>query len=88
MLFACKHPFAHLFVRGPEEVVSRDEDFETVVYKFTCSKCGKDLDTQYLRLLGGVEAFMQRGRDKLAFDKWLKRSGIADFENRLDNEKE
>jgi len=67
--FRCKHPFDALRVYGQHEIETVDQDFERVVYRFTCADCGKHLRHTHIRTVGGIEAFMQRGLDAVRAKK-------------------
>ena len=61
-LFSCKHPFKYLVVADEQTVAVADEDFEHVDYHLLCGKCGEQLALKHARCIGGVEAFLERGR--------------------------
>ncbi len=61
--FSCKHPFHRLGVLGEAVVKPIDADFESVTYRLICRHCGaEDLELAYARMIGGVDAFLERGR--------------------------
>ena len=60
--FKCKHPFWALQTQKEQTVTPVDEDFEQVDYHFRCAKCGEFLTKSHSRTIGGVDAFMERGR--------------------------
>ena len=66
--FFCGHKAKHLHVRdGMTEAPSKDypRDFIDVNIKLYCTSCGKDVDIKYAKLIGGVDAFLERGRSKV-----------------------
>lgn len=65
MWFKCKHPFEYLVTEKEQTVTAVDADFENVEYHFVCKKCGEHLTKKHSRLIGGVSAFMERGRKQL-----------------------
>ena len=62
--FKCSHPASHLAVEKEHTVKSFNEDFEYVEYHFFCMKCDKPITIGYAKLIGGVDAFIERGRKK------------------------
>jgi hypothetical protein len=59
--FLCAHPLAFLNVEKDAETQKDDEDYSTVTYHFSCARCRKrGLKVQYLKLNGGVQAFLAR----------------------------
>lgn len=64
--FTCKHPFDGLRAEKEQTVYAIDDDFEAVDYHFICSSCGSRLTHKHARTIGGVAAFLERGRQKFA----------------------
>lgn len=60
MIFPCKHPAAFLGVASDATTEGHDEDFEIVVYHLLCRRCGEDVEIRYAKVIGGVDAFMER----------------------------
>lgn len=74
--FKCNHPAGALRVARPETVKRVDDDFNSVTYHLSCSRCGEHVDINYAQLIGGVEAFLARGHKVRAVDdhrrpRWL-----------------
>ena len=63
--YKCEHPFWALQTQKEQTVTVADEDFEHVDYHFRCAKCGESLTKGHARTIGGVAAFIERGRKKL-----------------------
>ena len=63
-LFKCSHPADRLVVEKDQTVTPHDEDFEHIDYHFICMKCNKPVTIGYAKMIGGVEAYMERGRKK------------------------
>jgi hypothetical protein len=61
-IFKCKHPFESLYVQKNAVEIEIDQDFAQVRYHFICEKCGKELTMAYTKLVGGVDAFIDRAR--------------------------
>ena len=61
----CKHPAFWLAVQedSTEELV--DVDFTRVTLHLYCQKCQEKVDIKYSKCNGGVEAFLERGRDNI-----------------------
>ncbi len=57
----CKHPFAKLVVKKDLTINLIDNDFEHITYHLHCTHCDTNLDIKYARLIGGVDAFLNRG---------------------------
>jgi hypothetical protein len=51
-----------LYVQKNAVEIEIDQDFAQVRYHFICKKCGKELTTAYTKLVGGVDAFIDRAR--------------------------
>ncbi len=64
--FKCKHPANYLVVEKDQTITPHDEDFDYVDYHFICMKCNKPVTIGYAKMVGGVEAFIERGRKKYA----------------------
>lgn len=60
--FKCKHPFTSLAVNCAETREVLDADFERVTYNLYCLACQTALHLTHAELIGGTEAFIQRGR--------------------------
>jgi hypothetical protein len=43
-----------------------DEDFEDVTIHLRCVKCSEKINISYAKMIGGVDAFIERGRKKYA----------------------
>lgn len=56
----CTHPFDRLGVEEHATSEIKDEDFEHITYHLICRKCNKRLPLKYTKLIGGVEAFLDR----------------------------
>lgn len=63
--FKCEHPFSALQTQKEQTVTVIDEDFEQVDYHFKCVKCGEFIIKSHARTIGGVDAFMERGRQRM-----------------------
>ena len=66
--FFCGHKAKHLHARdGMTEAPSKDfpEDFTTVTYHLYCTLCDKEINIKYAKLIGGVDAFFERGRSRI-----------------------
>lgn len=61
-IFKCKHPFEFLQVAKDATETPIDEDFTKISYHFYCSKCNKEVTTSYAKMVGGVDAFIERGK--------------------------
>jgi len=61
----CEHPLWALQTQKEQTVTIADEDFEHVDYHFQCSKCGAHITKSHARTIGGVSAFMERGRQRM-----------------------
>lgn len=64
--FKCNHPADLLAVQKDQTVTPFDEDFEHIDYHFVCMKCNKPVTIGYAKMIGGVDAFMERARNKYA----------------------
>ncbi len=64
--FKCNHPVDYLVVEKDQTVVHHDEDFDYIDYHFICVKCNEKVTVQYAKMVGGVDAFIERGRKKYA----------------------
>ena len=62
--FKCSHPANSLVVEKDQTVVNHDEDFDYIDYHFICTKCNKPVKIGYAKMVGGVDAFIERGRKK------------------------
>jgi hypothetical protein len=62
--FKCNHPADYLVVEKDHTVVNYDEDFDYIDYHFICIKCHKPVTIGYAKMVGGVEAFIERGSKK------------------------
>ncbi len=60
----CKHPAGSLIVEKDSTIKNIDEDFDAIDYHFICTKCGENVTIGYAKMIGGVEAFMERGRKR------------------------
>ena len=60
----CNHPANSLVVYKDATVENIDEDFNKVTYHLQCS-CGEMVDIKYAKMIGGVDGFMERGRQKM-----------------------
>ena len=58
----CKHPFDALYVAKNATEKKVDEDFINVCYYFSCGRCKKDLTITHAKIIGGVDAFIDRAR--------------------------
>jgi hypothetical protein len=61
--FSCKHPAHRLGVDKEETRERQDEDFDVVTYHLICRGCGKRLELRHAVMRGGLDAFMERGRE-------------------------
>jgi hypothetical protein len=64
--FKCKHPADWLIVEKNQTVKPYDEDFEDVTIHLRCVKCSEKINISYAKMIGGVDAFIERGRKKYA----------------------
>ena len=60
--FSCNHPAKNLFVKKDKKTKNIDADFNKVTYHLFCNRCGKDVDIAYSEMIGGVDAFLKRGK--------------------------
>lgn len=67
----CIHPFDRLAVAKENTVTDADEDFEHVDVHLFCRKCGTNVDIEYARCKGGVEAFLKRGHER-----FVRKNGV------------
>lgn len=59
----CSHPARLLMVQSRHPTVAPDtEDFETVTFHLRCIRCDKPVDISCAAMVGGVDAFLGRGR--------------------------
>ena len=65
-LFKCKHPVDSLIVDKDATIKNIDEDFDEITYHFICIECDKKVNVGYAKMIGGVDAFIERGRKKYA----------------------
>jgi phosphoserine aminotransferase len=63
-LFKCKHPFKSLIVEKNHTIKQVDEDFNHINYYLMCSNCDTKLTLGWASLVGGVDAYIERGRKK------------------------
>ena len=63
-IFKCSHPADRLVVEKDATVTNHDEDFDFVDYHFICTICGEKVTVGYAKMIGGVDAFIERGRKK------------------------
>jgi hypothetical protein len=61
MFFRCKHPAHLLAVQSPETTERKNADFDVVTYHLVCRRCRTPVPVTYARMIGGVEAFLERG---------------------------
>ena len=64
--FKCNHPANWLMVEKDQTVESLDDDFESITFHLRCIKCSEKVDINYAKMIGGVDAFIERGRKKYA----------------------
>ena len=69
-LFGCNHPFKRLAVEMEATEKPIDDDFTEITYYIVCRKCSEVLLLKHAKLIGGVDAFMERGR--LEYSKALR----------------
>jgi hypothetical protein len=62
--FKCSHPANSLIVEKDATIKNIDEDFDAVDYHFICTKCGENVTVGYAKMIGGVDAFIERGRKR------------------------
>lgn len=60
--FKCQHPAKRLSVLKAQTVANIDADFDKVTYHLSCGACDEHIDVSYAAMIGGVEAFIARGR--------------------------
>jgi hypothetical protein len=64
--FKCNHPADRLIVEKDATIKNIDEDFDAIDYHFICIDCDKKVKIGYAKMIGGVDAFIERGRKKYA----------------------
>lgn len=64
--FKCNHPADWLMVEKDQTVEPLDDDFESITFHLRCIKCNEKVDINYAKMIGGVDAFIERGRKKYA----------------------
>lgn len=60
----CNHPFDRLAVQKDSTVVDDPKypgDYNLVTHHLFCRKCGEKLDIKYAQMVGGYDAWMERG---------------------------
>lgn len=62
-IFSCGHKAEYLVVSKDHSTVQVDADWAKITYHLHCTNCGKDVDIGHSKMIGGIEAYMQRGRD-------------------------
>ena len=62
VIFKCKHPARWLGVQQKETIERKDADFDVVTYHLICRKCSEAVTIAYAKTIGGVDAFLNRGR--------------------------
>ena len=63
-IFKCKHPANMLMVEKDSTIKNIDEDFDEITHHLICLKCDETVKIKYAKMIGGVDAFMERGRKK------------------------
>lgn len=63
-LFECQHPFSKLCVEKEHTEKHGDVNYVKITYHLHCIHCGEDLNLSHLKLVGGVKAFLARGKDE------------------------
>jgi hypothetical protein len=63
-LFKCQHPAKELAVAKEATEKQHDEDFNIVTYHLFCGKCGEQIVLTHAKMVGGVEAYIERGNQK------------------------
>jgi hypothetical protein len=53
-------------VEKDQTVEPLDDDFESITFHLRCIKCSEKVDINYAKMIGGVDAFIERGRKKYA----------------------
>ena len=63
-LLKCQHPAKWLAVAKEATEKQHDEDFNIVTYHLFCRKCGEQINLTHAKMVGGVEAYIERGKQK------------------------
>ncbi len=65
-IFKCRHPANSLVVDKDATVKNIDEDFDEITYHLFCTDCNEKVEVGYAKMIGGVDAFIERGRKRYA----------------------
>lgn len=76
-LFKCSHPANMLRVEKEATVENIDEDFDRVIYHLVCDKCGEKITIKHSKVIGGTDAFFERGRKKAEIERKYVKNPVA-----------
>lgn len=64
----CNHPAVFLHVEDNETISPSDieGDMEHVTYHLYCMKCNEKIDIKFARFIGGVDAAIQREKERIS----------------------
>jgi len=57
-IFGCSHKSTNLVVKKDHSEKVIDEHFTAITYHLSCSRCGKDIDIKYSKLVIDVEKYL------------------------------